>query len=124
MRPLNSTAPRSAAAIAALVVGAAALQAGPASAAPVDSRQQAYESAAATYGVPVDVLLAVSYLESRWDANAGSPSTDGGFGPMHLTDAASAATAPGFEGDRGEDPRGDDARPATELPAAETATPT
>ena len=59
----------------------------PASAAPTD-RQGDYAAAAAEFGVPESVLLAVSYLESRWDTNAGTPSTSGGFGPMHLTDAA------------------------------------
>jgi hypothetical protein len=80
-------------------------------AAPTSLRQQAYATAAAEYGVPESVLLAVSYLESRWDTNAGAPSTSGGFGPMHLTDVASVAAQPGFEGHAGEDARGDDARP-------------
>ena len=63
--------------------------------------------------MPQSVLLGVSYLESRWDTNAGTPSTSGGYGPMHLTDAAHVAALPG----RGttttatEDPRGDDSRP-------------
>lgn len=56
------------------------------------TRQQAYSAAAARYGVPADVLLAVSYVESRWDTNAGTPSTGGGYGPMHLTDAAEVTT--------------------------------
>jgi hypothetical protein len=77
-----------------------------------DTRQQAYAAAAAEYGVPVDVLLGVSYLESRWDTNAGTPSTSGGYGPMHLTDAAHVASLPGFEGNETADPRGDDSRPA------------
>src|SRR5262245_5337802 len=117
MQPRKSPVPRMAATIVALVA-ATALQASPAAAAPADSRQLAYESAAASYGVPVDVLLAVSYLESRWDANAGTPSTDAGFGPMHLTDAAYVATLPRFDGDQ----RGDDARPMAQLPAAPTGT--
>jgi hypothetical protein len=45
----------------------------------------AYSAAAAQYGVPESVLLAVSYAESRWDDHAGAPSTSGGYGPMHLT---------------------------------------
>jgi len=49
-------------------------------------RQDAFAAAAQKYGVPVEVLLGVSYLESRWDDHAGSPSTSGGYGPMHLTD--------------------------------------
>lgn len=89
------------------------------------SRQQAYLDAAAEYGVPVQILLGVSYLESRWDVNAGLPSTGGGFGPMHLTDAAAVAALPVPEETAldalPEDARGDEARPAeTEIhpPAA------
>ena len=70
-----------------LALAGFALAPAPASAAPTD-RQGDYAAAAAEYGVPESVLLAVSYLESRWDTNAGTPSTSGGFGPMHLTDAA------------------------------------
>jgi hypothetical protein len=73
-------------------------------------RQHVYASAAAEFGVPESVLLGVSYLESRWDTNAGQPSTSAGYGPMHLTDIA-AATAHGTHHD-GEDARGDSARPA------------
>ncbi|MBP2322540.1 N-acetyl-anhydromuramyl-L-alanine amidase AmpD [Kibdelosporangium banguiense] len=90
-----------------------------ASAQPADlSRQHAFDSAAAEFGVPVSVLLGVSYLESRWDANAGTPSTSAGYGPMHLTDVT-AANAGGMHHDDGtEDPRGDDARPALTPKAA------
>ncbi|GII81191.1 amidase [Sphaerisporangium rufum] len=35
-------------------------------------------------------MLAVSYLESRWDANGGEPSVAAGYGPMHLVDIAAA----------------------------------
>ncbi|MEP9380812.1 N-acetylmuramoyl-L-alanine amidase [Nocardioides sp. KR10-350] len=49
-------------------------------------RQAVFERAAATSGVPSDVLLAVSYMESRWDVHGSSPSTSGGYGPMNLTD--------------------------------------
>ncbi|WP_248961106.1 N-acetylmuramoyl-L-alanine amidase [Sphaerisporangium perillae] len=67
------------------------------------ARQEAFRAAAATYGVPESVLLAVSYLESRWDANQGLPSVAGGYGPMHLTDvrralAATPGAAPGHGG--------------------------
>lgn len=83
---------------------------------PTPSRQADYQAAAEEYGVPVAVLLGVSYLESRWDANAGTPSTSGGYGPMHLTDATYVAalptTAPGeAEPAVPEDARGDDSRP-------------
>ena len=45
----------------------------------------AYSAAAAKYGVPESVLLAVSYAESRWDDHQGASSSSGGYGPMHLT---------------------------------------
>ncbi|WP_055587504.1 N-acetylmuramoyl-L-alanine amidase [Peterkaempfera griseoplana] len=75
-------------------------------------RQNTYREAAQRYGVPEAVLLGVSYLESRWDTHAGQPSTDAGYGPMHLTDAPAALAAlPRQSGDGGGDARGDDARP-------------
>jgi N-acetylmuramoyl-L-alanine amidase len=88
------------------------------------ARQQAFADAAAEFAVPEGVLLAVSYLESRWDAHAGEPSRAAGYGPMHLTDAASASPAstagPPHHSDGSEDARGDDARPALR-PAASAA---
>ncbi|MEV7320852.1 peptidoglycan recognition family protein [Streptomyces sp. NPDC093970] len=75
--------------------------------------QRSFASAAAEYHVPQSVLLAVSYLQSRWDTHGGAPSVTGGYGPMHLTDArtALAATTEHFA-DGTEDARGDGARPA------------
>ncbi|MFI7443669.1 N-acetylmuramoyl-L-alanine amidase [Nonomuraea indica] len=73
-------------------------------------RQRAFAAAAEEYGVPESVLLGVSYLESRWDAHAGQPSNDAGFGPMHLTDAA-AYTGSNHHGEGDEDARGDESRP-------------
>ncbi|WP_322942532.1 N-acetylmuramoyl-L-alanine amidase [Actinacidiphila yeochonensis] len=76
--------------------------------------QQAFATAAARYGVPLPVLLGVSYMESRWDGHDGVPSVSGGYGPMHLTDIRTAladhpVTGPGDGGDG----RGDDSRPLT-----------
>src|SRR4051794_30177005 len=77
------------------VVAAAFAVPGGAVASPTGSdRQAAFAAAAQEFGVPVDVLLGVSYLESRWDANAGQPSTSAGYGPMHLTDARAVAAQP------------------------------
>ncbi|MFC7593000.1 hypothetical protein ACFQYP_61820 [Nonomuraea antimicrobica] len=73
-------------------------------------RQQAFAAAAEEFQVPESVLLGVSYLESRWEAHAGLPSSDAGFGPMHLTDAA-AFTTSNHHGEGEEDARGDDSRP-------------
>ena len=76
------------------------------------SRQAEYAAAATEFGVPESVLLGVSYLESRWNVNAGTPSTAAGYGPMHLTDVVTANDSPGSHHDEGaEDPRGDLARP-------------
>ncbi|MDI1462935.1 N-acetylmuramoyl-L-alanine amidase [Catellatospora sp. KI3] len=97
-----------------LALGTAAVPA-PAGAEPAPQpRQAAYQAAADEFGVPVDILLGVSYLESRWDVHTGEPSTSGGFGPMHLTDADYVAALPVPEEvavEAPEDARGDDARP-------------
>jgi N-acetyl-anhydromuramyl-L-alanine amidase AmpD len=58
---------------------------------PQTLRQRVFESASATFDVPLSVLLGVSYLESRWDDHGASPSTSGGYGPMNLTDVDVAA---------------------------------
>ncbi|KAA9162862.1 N-acetylmuramoyl-L-alanine amidase [Amycolatopsis acidicola] len=90
----------------------------------VSGRQQAFAAAAEEFGVPEPVLLGVSYLKSRWDHNAGTPSTGAGFGPMHLTDLRTVASG-GSHHDKGsEDPRGDTARPALAPRAPEAAAPT
>lgn len=81
--------------------------------------QQAFADAAERYQVPESVLLGVSYLESRWDTHQGLPSVTGGYGPMHLTDAATALADFPQTGDGGDDARGDSARP---LVTAVTAT--
>ncbi|MGV9779651.1 N-acetylmuramoyl-L-alanine amidase, partial [Streptosporangium sp. NPDC003464] len=87
-----------------------------------EGRQAAFARAARTYGVPESVLLAVSYLESRWDANDGLPSVSAGYGPMHLVDVRAD---PGRLGHRGQDPRGDGSRPhpPATLPATTAAPP-
>ncbi|GAA2378957.1 peptidoglycan recognition family protein [Dactylosporangium salmoneum] len=106
-------------AIAAVALGAVAVPL-PAAAETVSSRQQDFADAATAAGVPRDVLLAVSYLESRWDTNRGLPSTSAGFGPMHLTDAKSVTGASGAVST--ENARGDESRPArAEGPAAASA---
>ncbi|MDQ0989062.1 N-acetylmuramoyl-L-alanine amidase [Streptomyces sp. V3I7] len=82
--------------------------------------QRAFAAAAAEYQVPQSVLLAVSYLQSRWDAHDGAPSVSGGYGPMHLTDAGAALASVPHHSDGTEDARGDDARaallPETKVP--------
>jgi hypothetical protein len=102
-------------ALLASTVGAGTAQAAPS--VPGDERQRQFAAAGAEFGVPPSVLLGVSYLESRWDTNGGTPSTSAGFGPMHLTDAAYLRGLPGgTHHDEGvEDPRGDESR-ASKLP--------
>lgn len=86
----------------------------PAAAEPGDTTLRAtFADAADQHGVPESVLLGVSYLQSRWDGHQGAPSTQGGYGPLHLTDAHTALTTTGDHHAHGaEDPRGDDSRPA------------
>jgi N-acetyl-anhydromuramyl-L-alanine amidase AmpD len=52
---------------------------------PQAARQAEFAAAAAEFGVPDSVLLAVSYQESLWEAHHGQPSTTGQYGPMALT---------------------------------------
>ena len=85
------------------------------------TRQQAFADAAKAYHVPEKLLLAVSYLESRWDANEGRPSVGAGYGPMHLTDGTLISSGEHFSGGA-EDPRGDTARPAARPSARAGAT--
>ncbi|PWU44961.1 N-acetylmuramoyl-L-alanine amidase [Micromonospora globispora] len=101
-----------AAATALLTTGPVAAEPLSAGAAEPTDRQQQYAAAAAEQGVPQSILLGVSYLESRWDTHPGQPSTSGGYGPMHLTDADQVLSGPSSSHvDEDEDPRGDDSRP-------------
>ncbi|MDB4896767.1 MAG: putative amidase [Firmicutes bacterium] len=43
-----------------------------------------FEKAAKQSGVPVEILVALSYAETRIDAHGGQPSVDNGYGVMHL----------------------------------------
>lgn len=51
---------------------------------PPFERQSQFAAAAAEFGVPERLLLAVSYAETRWEAHDGLPSTGGSYGPMAL----------------------------------------
>jgi hypothetical protein len=72
-------------------------------------RAAAFTRAARVSGVPRAVLLGVSYMESRWDDHGGSPSTAGGYGPMHLTHVVASSAPRRFDrlgkGDGGAEPR-------------------
>ncbi|MFD1426671.1 hypothetical protein JOD24_001098 [Kroppenstedtia sanguinis] len=50
------------------------------------SLQRAFEEAAAEFDVPVQLLMAVSYAETRWNDHQGQPSHLNGYGVMHLVD--------------------------------------
>lgn len=69
-------------------------------AAGASNRQQTFEAAAKEFGVPKELLLAISYNQSRWENHKGQPSVGGGFGLMHLTTQVTP-----------EDGRGDPSRP-------------
>ncbi|KOG10372.1 MULTISPECIES: N-acetylmuramoyl-L-alanine amidase [Streptomyces] len=75
------------------------------------SRAELFREAGERHHVPETVLLAVSYLQSRWDDHRGAPSVDAGFGPMHLTDARAALAETHHHSSGHEDPRGDASRP-------------
>ncbi|WP_431967215.1 N-acetylmuramoyl-L-alanine amidase [Actinacidiphila sp. bgisy160] len=62
------------------------------------TRQADFAAAAAEFDVPEQLLLAVAYQESAWDAHAGEHSTDGGYGPMHLTDVTPSMLSAGDAG--------------------------
>ncbi|MEV3988788.1 peptidoglycan recognition family protein [Streptomyces sp. NPDC049837] len=81
--------------------------------------QRDFAAAAAEYGVPQSVLLAVSYLQSRWDGHGGAPSVTGGYGPMHLTDARTALASAPHHSHGAEDARGDASRSAKHVADAE-----
>ncbi|MEU9157284.1 N-acetylmuramoyl-L-alanine amidase [Streptomyces sp. NPDC048417] len=93
-------------AVAALAVGGGTALPVPALAAGGDpvaatTLQQDFTAAADAYHVPRQVLLAVAYQESAWDTHAGQHSTDGGYGPMNLTDVTPAMMAGGDAGAAG-----------------------
>src|ERR687886_455911 len=46
--------------------------------------RRVFAQAAARTGVPLSLLLAVSYVQSHWSAHGGRPSIDGGYGLMGL----------------------------------------
>lgn len=64
-------------------------------------RQQCFTEAAAEFEVPQEVLLSVSYNQSRWENHDGKPSVSGGYGLMHLTTQTEQ-----------QDGRGDSSRPS------------
>jgi N-acetyl-anhydromuramyl-L-alanine amidase AmpD len=53
---------------------------------PQSARQAEFTAAATEFGVPLPVLEAVSFYETRWEAHAGQENAEAGYGPMNLTD--------------------------------------
>jgi len=53
-------------------------------AAELGTMNAAFAAAAAEYGVPRDLVVAVGYGETHLDGHGGQPSQDNGFGVMHL----------------------------------------
>ncbi len=46
-----------------------------------------FQMSARHWGVPVEILMAIGYVESHWEPRNGGPSIDHGYGIMHLVDA-------------------------------------
>lgn len=72
-------------------LGMVALPLGPAVQAESTSKLQAdFAQASQEFGVPENVLLAVSYNQTRWENHDGKVSAQGGYGVMHLTTSVEA----------------------------------
>ncbi len=116
-----------AAAVVALMLNGAAVTGAPPAAAEdwsrclsgAQNRQAVFARAADVSGVPVRVLLGVSYLQSRWDDHGADPSTSGGVGPMHLTLRDLSQYDDTKPGARGETASGSSAHVGTLASAAE-----
>lgn len=48
------------------------------------SNDQLFSDSSQEFGVPKQLLLAISYNETRWQSRAATPSVDDGYGPMDL----------------------------------------
>jgi len=87
-----------------IAAGAAPAAASAATGTQAGQEQAIYEQASKEFQVPQDILMAVSYYQSRWEDHGSEMSVDGGFGPMNLRTAVpvrdgrgdpSRAVAPG-----------------------------
>lgn len=72
----------------AIILGAMPTVSAAAAAQATSQEQRYFVSAAAEFKVPESLLLAVSYYQSRWEDHEGAMSSDGGYGPMNLREAA------------------------------------
>ncbi len=66
------------------------------------SLQSAFARAAAEFDVPQNVLMAVSYRQTRWEDHDGRPSTTGAYNVMALTDVDAEDLGDGKDGDTDE----------------------
>lgn len=57
---------------------------------PAASLRQAFTSASERWDVPVELLMAIGYVESHWEQRGGVPSLDRGYGIMHLVEGEGA----------------------------------
>ena len=76
-----------------VLAGASAAHAAAAPATLDVSQSDAFTAASTRYAVPVAVLAATSYAQSRWIDHGDRPSAGAGYGPMHLIDGAAAQAA-------------------------------
>ncbi|MEU6852571.1 N-acetylmuramoyl-L-alanine amidase [Actinacidiphila alni] len=93
LRQARGRRPLTLAAALALLAGLTATAVGTTSATaddPHTARQAEFTAAAHEFGVPLPVLEAVSYYETRWEAHAGQSNAEAGYGPMNLTNLTAA----------------------------------
>ncbi|MFE0460506.1 ricin-type beta-trefoil lectin domain protein [Kitasatospora sp. NPDC058965] len=125
MRHLSTLVAASAGALA-LAAGSAFGAAPTGAASPAaGSLQQQFAAAAEEFHVPANLLMALSYQETRWDSHGGQPSTTGNYNVMGLTQVDVAAVSAAIAAGPGPDTlegRGDDLppRPITGTPTKET----
>jgi N-acetyl-anhydromuramyl-L-alanine amidase AmpD len=72
-------------AVACAVIGGITPVSAVAASAASNNREGQFAAAAAEFKVPKELLLAISYNQSRWETHKGQQSTSGGYGLMHLT---------------------------------------
>lgn len=89
----------------------------PGPAGPWQQRQRAFTGAAQEFGLPEQLLLAVSYNLTRWEDHAGRQSADGGYGPMDLAAVRTSTPDTGDgKGNSHPPPSGTTATPTAEQP--------
>ncbi|SEL04155.1 N-acetylmuramoyl-L-alanine amidase [Streptacidiphilus jiangxiensis] len=95
---------------------------------PSTALQHDFETAAAEFRVPVQVLLGVSYEETLWESHGGRPSTTGNYNVMGLTEVSPTDLVPNAAADLGGSGDGStalrsSAKALAELHSVDTASP-